>query len=211
MLVNGAIAIISGYLLGSIPSAYITARLVRGVDIRDIGGRNVGALNTAREIGLIPGLIVLVTDVAKGSLAVFIARWLDLPLIWVFGAGFAAVVGHNWPVFLKFKGGKGAATTLGVLLALAPIALAISLAVMLIIIITTSNVRLAIAIGLVLLPVIIWQLDGPGLLIAYSAALFVFLGARLLPSIKEAVASTGDKRSLIFDREYHCWQTRKGK
>ena len=200
-----------GYLLGSIPSAYIVGRMIKRSDIRQVGGGNIGALNTAREIGLLPGLAVLIADTAKGSIAVLIAQWLGLSLIWIFIAGFAAVVGHNWPVFLRFKGGKGAATTIGVLLALVPGESAISLAIIVIVIIITSNFRLAIAIGLAFLPLIIWQLNGSGMFIAYSLALSLFLGVRSLPGIKEAVANIGATKGLIFDREYHFWQTRKSR
>jgi len=209
MIFSAVMAIIIGYLLGSIPFAYIASRLKKGADIRQVGGGNVGALNTLREIGLLPGLVVLIADIAKGSAAVLIAVWLDLPLIWIFVAGFAAVIGHNWPIFLKFKGGKGAATTIGVLLALSPAEFAISFAIMAIVIVITSNVRLAIVVGLALLPLIIWQFNGSGMLIAYSLALPLFLLIRSLPSFREAVANTGDKRGLIFDRDYHFWQTRK--
>ena len=209
MIFSAVMAIIIGYLLGSIPFAYIASRLKKGADIRQVGGGNVGALNTLREIGLLPGLVVLIADIAKGSAAVLIAVWLDLPLIWIFVAGFAAVIGHNWPIFLKFKGGKGAATTIGVLLALSPAEFAISFAIMAIVIVITSNVRLAIVVGLALLPLIIWQFNGSGMLIAYSLALPLFLLIRSLPSFREAVANTGNKRGLIFDRDYHFWQTRK--
>ena len=209
MIFSAVMAIIIGYLLGSVPFAYIASRLKKGADIRQVGGGNVGALNTLREIGLLPGLVVLIADIAKGSAAVLIAVWLGLPLIWIFVAGCAAVIGHNWPIFLKFKGGKGAATTIGVLLALSPAEFAISFAIMAIVIVITSNVRLAIVVGLALLPLIIWQFNGSGMLIAYSLALPLFLLIRSLPSFREAVANTGDKRGLIFDRDYRFWQTRK--
>jgi glycerol-3-phosphate acyltransferase PlsY len=211
MIFSVIIAIAIGYLLGSIPCAYITGRLVKGVDIRQVGGGNMGALNVAREIGLLPGLTVLIADIGKGSLAVLIANWLGLPLIWIFIAGFAAVVGHNWPIFLRFKGGKGAATSIGVLFALTPGEFAISLAIMVAVIIITSNVRLAIVVGLAFLPLIIWRLNGSVMLITYSLALSFFLLIRSLPTTREAVANVSDKKSLIFDRDYHFWQTKKNK
>lgn len=211
MIFNAVIAMAIGYLLGSIPSAYIAGHIKKGVDIRKVGGSNMGALNTVREIGLLPGLAVLIADIAKGSIAVLIAQWLGLPLIWILIAGFTAVVGHNWPIFLGFKGGKGAATTLGVLLALVPGEFAISLTIIVIVIVITSNVRLAIAIGLAFLPLIIWQLNGSGMLIAYSLALSLFLGVRSLPGTREAVANIGATKGLIFDREYHFWQTKKSR
>jgi glycerol-3-phosphate acyltransferase PlsY len=155
--------------------------------------------------------MVLVADIAKGSLAVIIALWLDLSLILVLVTGFAAVVGHNWPIFLKFKGGKGAATTLGVLFALVPLEFAISLALILTIIVITSNVRLAVVVGLLVLPLIIWQINGSGMLITYSIAMFIFLCVRSLPSTREAMTSISEKKNLIFDRDHHFWQTRKSK
>ena len=209
MVINAIIAIVVGYLLGSIPFAYIAGRLKKGVDIRQVGGGNLGTLNTLREIGLLPGLVVLIADIAKGSLTVLIAQWLDLSLIWIFVAGFACVVGHVWPVFLKFKGGRGAATTIGVFLGLVPPEAAISLAIMVIIIIVTSNFRLAIIIGLAFLPLIVWQLNGSVMLIAYSLALPIFLVIRNLTSFREPASHTDSKKDLIFDRDYHFWQSRR--
>ncbi len=212
-----ALAVIIGYLLGSIPFAYIAGRLIKGVDIRQAGSGNVGAVNTMREIGTAAGFAVLIADIAKGTMAVLIAQWLGLSLILVFLdtrmlvfiVGFAAVVGHNWPVSLKFKGGKGAATTLGVLLALAPVELAISFAIMVIVVLVTSNMRLGIGIGLALLPLIIWGFGGTGSLIAYSLALPLFLGFRNIRAFKRELASVSDKKDLIIDKQFTPWQRRK--
>ena len=209
MIANAIIAIVIGYLLGSIPFAYIAGRLKKRVDIRQVGGGNLGALNTLREIGLLPGLAVLITDIAKGSLAVLIAQWLNISLIWTFVAGFACVAGHMWPVFLKFKGGRGAAATIGVFLGLVPPEAAISLAIIVIIIIVTSNFRLAITIGLAFLPLIVWRLNGSVMLISYSLALPAFLLIRNLTLFRETTKSTGNKKNLIFDRDYHFWQSRR--
>ncbi|MFC1992976.1 glycerol-3-phosphate acyltransferase [Chloroflexota bacterium] len=142
-----ALAITIGYLLGSIPFAYIAGQLIKGTDIRQLGGGNVGALNTMREVGTVAGFAVLLADMAKGTLAVLVAHWLGLSQIFLFIVGFAAVVGHNWPVFLKFNGGMGASTTLGVLLALTPFAFGISFAIMTIVVFITSNMRLGMGIG----------------------------------------------------------------
>ncbi len=211
MVLNAVIAVVIGYLLGAIPFAYLAGRLVKGVDIRQTGGGNVGALNTIREVGKIPGLVVLVADIGKGSLAVLVAGWLGLPLPWIFAAGLAAVIGHNWPVFLNFRGGKGAATTIGVFLALMPLESAISLAVIAVIIVITSNFRLAIVVGLALLPFIIWQFNGSGMLIAYSLVLYLLLCLRSMPSTVAILTSAGGKKGFVFDREYHFWQTKKSR
>ena len=196
-------------MLGAIPFAYIASRLKKGIDIRQVGGGNVGALNTLREIGLLPGLGVLIADMAKGALAVLVAIWLNVPLVWIFVVGFAAIVGHIWPVFLKFKGGKGAATTLGVMLALMPIEAGISIGIVALVIIITSNMRLAVTIALVFLPIIIWRLDGSLMLISYSIAITIFLLIISFAGIRQATTDSRQKKNLIFDRDYHFWQAKK--
>ena len=203
------LAIIIGYLLGSIPFAYIAGHLIKGVDIRQVGGRNMGALNTMRQIGMAAGFAVLLADMAKGAVAVLVAQWLGLSLIFVFIVGFAAVVGHNWPVFLKFQGGMGAATTMGVLLALVPVEFAISFAILVIVVLVTSNVGLGMGVGLAFLPLIVWWFGGDNSLIIYSLALPLFLGLRTIPALKRELASVGDKKSFIVDKRFTPWQKRR--
>jgi len=204
-----ALAIIIGYLLGSIPSAYIAGRLVKGVDIRQVGGGNMGALNTIREIGTKAGIAVLVADIAKGTLAVFIARWLGLSTIFIYIAGFAAIVGHMLPVFLKFRGGKGAATTFGVLLALAPLEVAICSPVLLIVILVTSNITLGITTALVLLPIILWQFGEANSLIFYELVLAASLGLRYMPTAKRGWARANSKSDFFIEKRYKPWQTKR--
>lgn len=203
------LAIVIGYLLGSIPCAYIAARLVKGVDIRQVGGGNVGALNVMREIGTAAGFAVFLGDITKGSLAVLVAQWLGLSLPWVFVAGFVAVVGHSWPVWLKFSGGQGLATTMGVLLPLAPIEFAISFAITAIVVFLTSNARLGSAVGLVFFPLLVWLFGGELSLIVYSIGLLLFCVLKALSRLKADFASTGGRRGFIFDRQYKPWQRRR--
>lgn len=116
--------IIVSYLIGSIPTAYIFARLLKGVDIRKFGSGNVGATNALRLLGKKTGITVLVLDIFKGTLAVLLLTRLSgpeyinhkelVPLL----LGISCICGHIWTVFLRFKGGKGVATSLGVLLGL---------------------------------------------------------------------------------------------
>ena len=110
------LGILISYLVGSIPWAYIFGRLLKGIDIRQFGSGNVGATNALRVLGRGPGIVVLVLDILKGLLTVVILGQTEILSI-VFGL--CCICGHNWTVFLKFKGGKGVATTLGVLLGLA--------------------------------------------------------------------------------------------
>lgn len=126
-MITEVLIIILAYLLGSIPTAYILGRLVKGIDIRKMGSGTVGTVNAFRSLGFRSALVILVVDIGKGMLAVLAAQALGLALPVVLLAGAAAVVGHNWPVFLHFQGGRGSATTLGVLLLLIPRELLITL------------------------------------------------------------------------------------
>lgn len=209
MVVSIILAVVIGYLLGSIPFAYIAGRLVKGVDIRQLGGGNMGTVNTLREIGTAVGFIVLAADMAKGSVAVLVAQWLGVPLLWVFVVGLAAVVGHNWPVWLRFRGGRGLATTLGVLLALVPVQFAISFAIMVIVVLLTSNMSLAAGVGIVLLPLIIWLFGGEVSMIVYSLALPLFCSLKSIPRLRKDIAGGGSKKGLIIDRDYKPWQKRR--
>jgi glycerol-3-phosphate acyltransferase PlsY len=120
---TAALAILASYLLGSIPSAYLITRSCCGIDIRKVGDFNAGASNVAREIGPAMGWLVLFADAAKGAAAVLLARALASESV-VLVCGAAVVAGHNWPLFLKFRGGRGMATVIGVLFVLLPLPMA---------------------------------------------------------------------------------------
>ena len=204
-------AIIIGYLLGSIPFSYIVTRLKKGVDIRKIGGGNAGALNTYREVGPVYGIGVLAADIAKGAFAVLIAKWLDVSLAWVCVAGFAAVVGHNWPVFLQFRGGKGAATVIGALLALTPVPLLITGGIVLVLIAITHNVRLSLG-ALVLTPLFTWIFyDDSFTYIMYGVGLLVFIGLVTAVSLKTELADENVKRNLIIEKDHRFWHKKKAR
>jgi len=126
-LLNEIIAVALGYIIGSIPSAYIIGRLWGKIDLRLEGDGRISAAAVHRKLGVVPFVLVVIMDVGAGVLAVLIAKILtDSPLdvftdsqLAVLVAGFAAVAGHNWSVFLKFRGGLGATTIFGVLVTLA--------------------------------------------------------------------------------------------
>ena len=158
------------YIIGLFPSAYIAGRLLKGIDIRKVGDRNAGAANVYRSISHIAGMAVLATDIGKGVIAILIARaFVSQPM--VFLCGIAVVAGHIWPIFLRFKGGRGLATTIGVLLALLPMAMAVLLAVCLLPFLKTRNLVITGIIIFAPLPILAWRLGAPGLLILYSVAL----------------------------------------
>jgi acyl phosphate:glycerol-3-phosphate acyltransferase len=107
--------LLGGYLLGSIPFGIVLARLFAGADVRKSGSGNIGATNVARVAGPLPGILTLVLDTVKGGFAVWLAgRLTDHSAAWMMLAGIAALIGHCYPVWLRFKGGKGVATALGV-------------------------------------------------------------------------------------------------
>lgn len=121
--VEGVGLVVLAYLCGSIPFGVIVARSVRGVDVRTQGSGNIGATNVARVAGKRLGVFVLLLDAAKGAAPVWLAMRLVVDRPWVYAAvGFAAFVGHVFPVWLRFRGGKGVATALGVLVVWVPLA-----------------------------------------------------------------------------------------
>ena len=204
-MVNEIIAVASGYLLGSIPTAYIVSRWVTGKDIRRLGGGNVGGLNTYREVGALPALAVGLVDLGKGAAAVAIAYWLlGVSPLFVMLAGLAAVTGHNWMLFLKFSGGKGMGAAFGALLVLMPVygywyGLLIIIAVIIIPFVFTHNIALSMGIGLLFLPLITWLITQSGLATILAVTLGVLIGIKFLPTARAAWSKNKNTRTFIFD------------
>lgn len=124
----GIIAVLVAYVLGSIPFALLLTRS-RGIDLRHVGSRNVGAANVLRSAGVAPAIAVTLLDAAKGALAVLVARVMDADQLLVTSAGVAAIVGHVSPPWLGFRGGKGVATSAGVFAVLSPFATVVALVI----------------------------------------------------------------------------------
>jgi len=204
-MVNEIIAVALGYLLGSIPTAYIATRIATGKDIRRLGGGNVGGLNTYREVGLKSAAVVGIVDVGKGAAAVAIAYWLlDVSQLFVMLAGLAAAVGHMWMVFLKFSGGKGMGATFGALAVLMPIygywhGFLIFLAVIIILFIITRNVALSMGIGILFLPLITWLITQSELATLLTIVLGVLVGVKFWPTARAAWLRNKNTRDFIFD------------
>ena len=123
----GIFVALFGYLLGSVPTGLLLARLFSKVDPRKEGSRNIGATNIFRTTGKALGILTLVGDALKGALPVWIAIFWQLPPVWIGIAGLSPFLGHIFPVFLGFKGGKGVATALGIYLVISPIAVLIEM------------------------------------------------------------------------------------
>jgi glycerol-3-phosphate acyltransferase PlsY len=196
----GILSVIIGYLLGSIPTAYIVSRVRKGIDIRNIGSGNMGGANVMREIGAREGVFVGLFDIAKGAVAILIAQALNISELWVFGAGFAALVGHNFPVFAGFRGGRGSATIIGIFFVLAPKAMLVTLALVAIPFFTTRKFMAALFIGFGLLPLFIWLLEGSLMLVRYALVIDLFMLIRNLPDLRK-VLTKGVIKDIIHDRQ----------
>ncbi|MBS3886794.1 MAG: glycerol-3-phosphate 1-O-acyltransferase PlsY [Dethiobacter sp.] len=198
---NIIVALLASYLIGSLSFGYMAGKLLRGIDIRQYGSGNTGTTNIQRTLGTGPAIIVLLLDVAKGLAAVLLARALTgVPSVEML-AGVLAVLGHNWPLFHRFKGGRGIATSIGVLLGLAWQVLLIAVAVGVTIIAVTRYVSLGSIIGVILVPILMVVFDLPALHILFGAVLAVFAVWRHRQNISRLLAGTenklGGKASLV--------------
>ena len=178
------IVIALGYILGSIPTAYIAGRIKRGKDIREIGDGNMGAQNAFRQLGPGIGTLVGLIDFGKGALAIIIAQAANLSQWAVFLTGGVAVIGHNWPFFLRFRGGRGEATTIGILYVLITIPAMIVTGPALMTLFLSRNVTLSSVVAFVPLPFVCWWLHVPGAVIIYSLTLLFIVAFTHLLRVK---------------------------
>jgi glycerol-3-phosphate acyltransferase PlsY len=206
MITHIVSAIVIGYLLGSFPSAYLAGRLRKGIDIRKVGSKNMGAMNVYYQVGLMEAVLVTLADLGKGIGAILLARWLNVSLTFQLIVGLAAVMGHIFPVFLKFHGGKGAATAIGILIFLMPWAVPFLFIVFVIALLITRNPTFSYSLLLIVFPFVagfiyVDRYDEPLALVFYSTGLGIFLGIQYIPRLKEMHSKTGgDWRKVIKRR-----------
>lgn len=171
------------YVIGLLPSAYIAGRFLKGVDIRELGDGNAGAANVYRNISHTAGVAVLAADIGKGALAILLAQVVaSQPVVLL--SGVAVVAGHNWPIFLKFKGGRGLATTIGVMLALITVPMAILSVGGLIALWKKRDLLTTGSIMFAPLPLLAWLFGASSVLIAYGVVLPCFAGVMHLVTTK---------------------------
>jgi glycerol-3-phosphate acyltransferase PlsY len=155
-----ALVLIAAYLLGSIPFGYLIVRARTGADVRESGSGGTGATNVSRRAGKLAGVLTLLLDAAKGGLLVLLARWLltdDFGINWwVAAASILAVLGHCFPVWLGFRGGKGVATGVGVFLGLSPLAVACAALIFILVVVSTRYVSLGSILGSAAFPLFVW-------------------------------------------------------
>lgn len=156
------IVLVAAYLLGGIPFGYLLVRLKTGKDVRDMGSGNIGATNVLRTTGRAFGVLTLLLDIAKGWAAVWLmGRLSSSDPAWMAAAGVAVVLGHAFPIFLKFQGGKAVASFVGVAAALAPLALLATVVVFVLTVAKTRFISLGSILGAALFPLAVWLLYHP--------------------------------------------------
>jgi glycerol-3-phosphate acyltransferase PlsY len=170
------IALLAAYLVGSVPLAYLLGRWVKHLDIRQVGTKNMGTMNTFYEVGFWPGMLVLTVDIGKGAVAVAVARALDMPQIVELLAGMVSVMGHVLPVWLKFKGGKGGATCIGVLAFLMPWGIPVYAAAFGLILLVTRFPTFSYSAAFIVWPFLGWLVYDSVAFVVYPAVLLLIPG-----------------------------------
>lgn len=202
------VSMVCAYIIGSIPSAYIVARLRKGVDIRDVGSRNPGAMNTFYSVGFWWGIVVLLADIGKGAAGVAVAKyiigadfWFGTPYIWQYMAGFFVVIGHNFPVFLKFKGGKGGAACIGILMFLMPWGFPIYLGVFLLLLAILRSPTIAYMIDFFSFGFIGWFINHSWEFVLFTLFITMLPLLRYIPRLKEMRKSGGSWRRVVYRKD----------
>jgi len=197
---------LTAYLIGSIPTGFLMTKIFVGADIRSAGSKNVGATNVYRVAGKLPGLLTLIIDIIKGVIVVTLAADFfygylpDIdPIFYRTFLGLIVILGHIYSVFLKFKGGKGVATTIGVMAAIAPSVLFMSLAVWFIVFIPTNYVSLgSLAFGIAL-PISALLFDQPFYIVIFCVILCIINSYKHKENIKRLLKREENK-TIIFSR-----------
>lgn len=159
-----ALCLVASYLIGAIPTSYVAARVFGGIDLRQHGSRNLGATNLYRVLGWRFALPVGLIDAAKGAIPVLVfAPLASDSELFALVCGITAVVGHVYSVFVRFRGGKGVATAAGVMLALTPIALAVSLVVWVVLVYLTGYVSVGSIVSAAIFPLAVYLLEHPAM------------------------------------------------
>ncbi len=212
MVIAFILLVLGAYLVGSMPAAYLVAKWSRGIDIRQYGSGNVGAANVLSIVSKRWSIPVTVFDIGKGALTVWVAKLLfpDIPAYQI-TVGIFTVIGHNWPIFLRFKGGRGVFTTLGVTTMLSP-KLGLIILVMPYTLAPLRQVALGVTLALVSLPFFSWFLSQPldiearlPITIGFVALALIVLSRRLIAPrtpLSESVPPVElFFNRLLFDRD----------
>jgi len=199
MSATEATLIIFAYLLGSVPTGYLMG-VWRGVDVRAAGSGNIGATNVARLVGNRQGILTLAADVAKGFTPVFAAVQLGFAPAAAALVGTAAFLGHLYPVFLKFQGGKGVATALGVFVGLAPLATLVLIVIFAAVALTSRIVSLSSMVAALAAPVTLWYFSYPPPVVGLSALIASMIILRHRDNLRRLLAGTEPRFGSLSSR-----------
>ncbi len=210
-IIKFILLLIGGYLLGSVPSAYLVAKWSRGIDIRQYGSGNAGASNVFSVVSKKWAIPVTIFDIGKGALVVWVAQRLGFNAAQQITAGIMAIIGHNWPIFLNFQGGRGIYTTLGVVAMLSP-KLALIVLVIAYMLAPFHLLPIGVTLALVSLPFFSWFLSQPlgirerlPITLGFAVILLVALLKRLVVPRTELSQSLSTTElvvnRLLFDRD----------
>ena len=192
-ILSSTIAVILCYLIGSIPTGYIIGKIIFKSDIRKLGSKNIGATNVFRTLGKTAGIFVLLFDILKGLICVLVIYKLFV-IMEINTAkiicGLIAIVGHNWTIFLNFKGGKGVATSVGVFLALTPVEIGICFAVFLLIVIISRYVSLGSIISSLTFIILVYIFKRPMPIILFSIFTALIIVIKHVQNIKRLMKGT---------------------
>jgi len=211
VVVEFALLILAAYLLGSVPAAYLAAKWSRGIDIRRVGSGNVGASNLLISTSKWLGGLVALFDVGKGAAMVWVAQLLGLGIAQQVTVGLAAIIGHNWSIFLRFGGGRGILATLGVIIILVPWLSPVALIIALLFV-PFRQLALGVLISLISLPIFGWFLSQPlginerlPITLGFLFALLIAVFKRLVAPRTSVTASVPTRQlfvnRLLFDRD----------
>jgi glycerol-3-phosphate acyltransferase PlsY len=205
MAVEFVLLLLGAYLLGAVPAAYLAAKWSRGIDIRQYGSSNVGAANVLATVSKRWAIPVAIFDLVKGMVVVYIAQLIGLEVYQQVTIGIAAIVGHNWPVFLRFSGGRGVLTTVGVLFVLTPWLTLILLAVAFLFT-PFRQLSLGTLVAVTALPLCSWFLSQPfGIKEPLSTslgflAIFLLVVIRRLTAPKTSLTASVPPHQLLLNR-----------
>lgn len=192
------IILLLSYFLGAIPVGLLMVKAFKGVDVRSYGSGNIGTINVLRVGGYWVAALVLIADVAKGAVPVLLASYLGLSSWIVVLAGLIAISGHNWSIFLGFKGGKGVATTLGVLVALSPLAALVAAVVWVLVVAITKYSSLGSMLGALSAPITLYLTGAPQAYILFGVIGSLFVLVRHKANIQRLIKG----EELKFSQRY---------
>ena len=210
MAIEFGLLTLGAYLVGSVPAAYLAARLSRGIDLRQYGSGQVGAGNLLRTTSKKLAAPVVIYDLGKGAAMVWVAQLVGLDIAQQVTVGLAAIIGHNWPVFLRFHGGRGVITTLGTAFFLMPWGIVVFVVIASPTILLRSS-PLPVLGGIAALPLASWGLGQPSAVTLGLLSIFLLMVIRRLAVPRDAIAASVSPGELLVNRLLFDRDIRDGK